>query len=46
MLCHVTNDLEKNKSFDDADVNVGDVEDEDDVHNDRWVGAGAHPAVM
>ena len=46
MLCHVTNGLEKNKSFDDADVNVGDVDDEDDVHNDRWVGAGAHPAVM
>ena len=46
MLFHVTNDLQKSKSFDYADVNVGDVDDEDDVHNDRWEGAGAHPAVM
>ena len=35
-----------NKIFFDDAVNVGDVDDEDDVHNDRWVGAEAHPAVM
>ena len=35
-----------NKIFFDDAVNVGDVDDEDDVHNDRWVGAEAHPALM